>query len=98
MSYVLIVEEGPDQIIELGIGGPQGPVGPGGGVGSLAFVHEQRTAAPVWNVSHGLNLYPAHVHVFDTNQEEINGAVKHLSPNQTLISFNVAIAGTARLL
>lgn len=60
------------------------------------FVHTQGSAATSWTVNHNLGFRPA-VEVFSVGGAEIDAEVLHTSLNQTVISFNAATAGSARL-
>lgn len=65
------------------------------GAGSASFIHTQGSAATSWTVNHNLGFRPA-VEVFSVGGAEIDAEVLHTSPNQTVISFNAATAGSAR--
>ncbi|HET6497704.1 MAG TPA: DUF2793 domain-containing protein, partial [Coriobacteriia bacterium] len=61
------------------------------------FVHTQGSASATWTVNHNLGFRPS-VEVFSVGGAEIDAAVLHTSVNQTVISFNTATAGSARLI
>lgn len=69
----------------------QGPAG-----ASQSYTHVQGAASAEWIVNHNLGFRPS-VEIFDTGGAEIDGAVLHVTPNQTRISFAVPVAGSARL-
>lgn len=88
---ILIVEsEGTTEIIEVGTPGPQGI--PGDAAGS--YVHDQMSASLTWTVNHNLGRYPT-PDVFDSDQEQVEGHVEHISTNQLTITFTSAISGKA---
>lgn len=64
-------------------------------VSDLSFVWEQPTAATVWTVAHNLGIKPS-VQVFSLGGVEMLGTIQHLSSDVCQISFNNAVAGTAR--
>lgn len=64
------------------------------GGGDLSYVHNQTTAASVWNVTHSLIKKPA-ITIIDDDGFEIEADIEHLSDNSVTITFSVAITGTA---
>lgn len=75
-----------------------GPPGPPGPAGDSATVYVFTTASPTatWTINHNLGFKPS-VELFSSGSQEIDGDVVHTSSNQTVVSFNVAISGFARL-
>lgn len=63
---------------------------------ALSFMFSQPTPSAVWTVNHNLGFKPA-VELFNSGSQEIEGDVVHTSSNQTVISFNLSVAGFARL-
>ena len=63
--------------------------------GTAAYQFTQAQAAAVWIINHNLGFSPV-VQTFSTGGEEIEGAVIHLTPNTTQVTFAAPIAGTAR--
>lgn len=61
------------------------------------FNYRQQIASTEWFIYHGMNGYPS-VELVDSEFNEIEGSVKHLTPNSLRISFNVPVAGYARLI
>jgi hypothetical protein len=72
--------------------GVQGPAGDGAG-----FNFTQAVAAQTWTINHNLGYTPS-VTVFDTGGHEVEADVVNTSVNQTLVYFDVATAGSARLI
>ena len=88
---VLIVEsEGTTEIIEIGTPGPQGI--PGDAAGS--YVHDQMSASTLWTINHNLGRYPT-PDVFDSDEEQVEGHIDHVTVNQLTITFSSAISGKA---
>lgn len=77
--------------------GPQGPVGASGSGGSAGFNHTQGSAGTVWTINHNLGFKPS-VQTFNTGGLEVIGEVQHTTNNQTTVTFNTAVSGTARLI
>jgi hypothetical protein len=98
MSYAIVIQEGPTEIIEIGVPGLQGPAGVNGGVGSNGYSHIQAIPSTFWNITHGLNLDDLHVQVFDQVRAKVDPAIEHVSANQTLIFFNIPTSGSARII
>jgi hypothetical protein len=59
------------------------------------YVHTQGSASTSWVVNHNLGFYPS-VEILSVGFQEIEGTVTHNTINQTTISFETAIAGSAR--
>ena len=72
--------------------GPVGPAGSGAG-----YNHTQSSALTTWTINHNLGYNPS-VQAFTAGSLEVYGEVQHISNNQTLIYFNAAISGSARLI
>jgi len=69
--------------------------GPAGASGNGArYTHTQATASAIWTANHNLGYRPT-VSVFSAGGVEVEAEVLHVSVNQTRISFNVAVTGTA---
>ena len=62
----------------------------------LAFIHQQWSPASVWTINHNLGVRPA-VTILDVGGNEVQADVTHMSANQLLIRFAMALAGVARL-
>jgi hypothetical protein len=58
------------------------------------YVHTQLSASTTWNVTHGLNKIPA-VKIKDSLGQEIIGHINDIDNNNTQLSFNSAIIGSA---
>ena len=56
----------------------------------------QFEAAPVWTVNHNLGRHPYSWAVETLGGVEIDVAVQHVSPNQSLVTFDVQIAGIVK--
>jgi hypothetical protein len=72
--------------------GPQGPPGQGAGLN-----YTQGSANTVWTINHNFGYKPS-VQTFTVGGLEVLGEIQHISVNQTTITFNEAVAGTARLI
>tara|TARA_R110000868_G_scaffold172294_2_gene408185 strand:- start:297 stop:629 length:333 start_codon:yes stop_codon:yes gene_type:complete len=83
----------PGSVIEVITPGIQGPPGSAAG----AYVHTQVSAATTWTINHNIGYRPS-VELLDAASREVDGDVYHPTVNQTVAIFNVAIAGTARLI
>lgn len=69
-----------------------------GGVSNLqTYVHVQSTPSTTWTINHGLNAIPS-TELFNASNSEIEGEIVHTSLNQTVVSFESAVAGSARLI
>jgi hypothetical protein len=79
-------------IVNAGPPGPPGPPGPSG----AGYDFNQASPATTWTINHNLGYRPS-VQMFTVGGLEVLGEIQHTSNNQTLISFNTAVAGTARL-
>jgi len=80
-----------------GIVGPPGPIGPPGAGGPFIYEHTQGSASTTWTINHNLNETPLTVQTFNAGGIQIFGAVQHTSVNQTVVSFNSAQSGSARI-
>lgn len=78
--------------VKVVVAGPQGPPGPSG----AAYTYTQQTPSLTWTINHNLGTKPS-VELLNAGSQEIEGDVVHTSSNQVVVSFNTAIAGTARL-
>lgn len=67
-------------------------VGPAGS----SYIHEQLTPSAVWGIAHNLGKYPAHS-IMDSSGRLVGGDVRHLSINQSEITFSAAFSGRASL-
>ncbi len=68
--------------------------GSGGGGGSFSFT--QLTPATVWTINHNLGFLPD-VMLFDAGGNVIRAEITNPSVNQTIVTFLIAAAGSARL-
>jgi hypothetical protein len=82
----------------VGDPGPAGPVGPVGPQGPFAPQFEQSfaSAQTVWYIVHNMDVYPV-VTLYDSYGYEIGGDVAMPDRNTVVVTFEVPIAGTARL-
>ncbi len=78
--------------------GPQGPPGPPGAGGSYSLSFEQAFNSPstVWTIAHYLDAYPV-VTLMDFNGHEFEGDVYMPDRNTVVVTFDVPMAGAARL-
>lgn len=90
---VVVYQPGPSGV--SGPQGPAGPIGPSGGPGG-SYLHVQSTPATIWTINHNLGFVPS-VELFSTGGLEIDAEIFHASPNQTIVTFVVPYAGSARL-
>jgi hypothetical protein len=58
------------------------------------YVHIQGSASDVWLVDHNLDKFPS-VTIIDSANNTVVGEVKHISANQTRISFTASFSGKA---
>jgi hypothetical protein len=91
-SKTILIEQGLPTVEVLSANGPPGPPGPSGS----GYNHTQSSASTVWTINHNLGFIPT-VQTVTVGGLEVMGEVQHTSANQTLVTFNTAIAGTARL-
>jgi hypothetical protein len=71
------------------MGGTPGPPGASGG----SAIHDQAVASDTWVFQHNLGYFPT-IQNFDTSGEEIfGGRPDHTSPNVTIITWPVPVAG-----
>lgn len=69
----------------------------GGGGGVTAYVHTQGSPDTVWTINHNLGRKPQ-VETFSVGGVQMFGDVINVDDNQTTVTFNTALAGTARLI
>lgn len=62
----------------------------------IPFIYTQTLPSTLWTINHNFGYRPSVV-ITDSGSQEIDGDINHPTVNQTLISFNPATAGTARL-
>jgi hypothetical protein len=89
-SLTLLLQQPKTNIVVTTLG-PPGPPGPVAG-----FDFTQSSAAVSWTINHNLGYRPS-VQVFNVGGLEVLGEIQHTSNNQTIVTFNTAMAGTARL-
>jgi hypothetical protein len=66
--------------------------------GVQAYTHTQAVASTSWTINHSLGFNPAGITVSDgAGNEVMPNDISHPTVNQTVLSFLVAQAGTARL-
>ena len=90
-SVPLVVDQAAPSISIVNAG-PQGPPGQGAG-----FNFTQSSALTSWTINHNLGYKPS-VQVFTVGGLEMLAEVQHTSINQTVVTFNSAVSGTARLI
>ncbi len=85
-------------IVTAGPIGPRGPIGPQGPQGPFAPVFEQffADAQMQWTINHDLGVVPV-VTLYDLNHEEITGDVMTPDKYTVIVTFELPMAGTARL-
>ena len=78
--------------VRLGVQGPPGV----SGAASSSFEYYQSSAATVWTIAHPLNKSPS-VSIVDTTGREVEGEVKWPNHGTVIVTFSVALSGTAYL-
>lgn len=78
--------------------GPVGPAGPAGPQGPFAPTFEQHFAAAsnVWVIRHNFDAY-VFTELFDLYGQQISGDIEMPDRNTVVVTFDVPVAGTARL-
>lgn len=71
--------------------------GPSGNLSTASYTHTQSSASTTWTINHNLDYRP-NVSVLSVGGVEMEATVLHTNANQTVITFNAATAGTARLI
>ena len=61
-----------------------------------AYEHTQLTPSTQWTIIHNLGFYPS-VLTLDTSGNVIEGSITHVSVNSLYVTFNISVAGRARL-
>lgn len=95
------------QIITTDLIGPVGPVGPAGSAGiagpvgpqgPFAPTFEQHFASPslMWLINHNLDAYVV-TDLYDLYGVQISGDIEMPDRNNVIVTFDVPVAGTARL-
>ncbi len=73
-----------------------GSAGGGGGV-DLYYDHDQVLANTIWTIPHNFGRYPSDIFIKDTAGSVLVGSRVDTSTNQTVLTFNVPVAGHAYL-
>ena len=76
------------QVVQVIAKGPKGD--------SAGFSFTQAVPATTWTINHNLGFHPA-VSLYSAGGVQMMGSVLNLSLNVLEVSFEVAVAGTARL-
>jgi hypothetical protein len=63
----------------------------------LAYRHAQPVPSAQWIIVHNLGFRPSGVLVTDAGGNEVEGAVAHLDPTTTTITFGLPVSGIADL-
>lgn len=84
-------------VLQVKLVGPPGPPGTGGGGGGSAYAFTQSSPSATWTINHNLGYHPPLIELTTLGYLQIEGQVQHVSVNQTVVNFNSAIAGYARL-
>lgn len=87
-----VVIGSPATAVSIVNSGPVGPPGEGAG-----FNFTQVSPATTWTINHNFGYRPS-VQIFTVGGLEVLGEIHHQSTNQTVVSFNEALAGFARLI
>lgn len=82
----------------IGPAGVPGPQGPPGAQGPPAPIFEQQFSSPAttWLIQHNLDAFPV-VSLYDLYGFAISGDIAMPDRNTVVVTFEVPIAGTARL-
>jgi hypothetical protein len=91
-NAIKVQTPGTPVIVKVITAGPQGA-----SALSNAYTYTQSTPALNWTINHSLGYRPS-VEIIDDGSREIDGDVYHPTINQTVIIFNVPVAGSARLI
>jgi hypothetical protein len=87
MSDNIIVAVNPNSVIvSAGLQGPPGV--------SDIYEHTQASASVTWTINHNLNRHVA-VDLFTVGGVKVIGTITNINLNQTIASFDSAIAGYA---
>lgn len=62
----------------------------------VTYTHNQSSASDTWTIAHGLGFYPA-VTIFDSANNEVEGAIIHDDLNNITVTFSAEISGKAYL-
>ena len=68
----------------------------GGGPDIDSYVHTQVIASNVWNISHGMGIYPS-VTVVDSGKNKVEGEVQYVDENNITLTFTAIFSGQAYL-
>lgn len=70
----------------------------GGGLGGVSvYLHTQSSPSSTWTINHNLGTRPS-TELFNSSNEEIEGSVSNPTVNQTVVTFETAVSGFARLI
>lgn len=72
-------------------------VAPGGSGGVSVYLHTQSSPSSTWTINHNLGVRPS-TELFNSSNDEIEGSVSNPSNTQTIVSFETAVSGFARLI
>lgn len=93
-----VLVESPAEVMPVVVefGGPQGVPGTGEGGGDLHYVFTQGSPSTKWTIKHSLNKFPS-IFAQDSANDEVEGDVEYLNPNELIITFSSAFSGKAYL-
>ena len=83
-------------VVDVIVGGLQGPPGPPGSGGDAAFVFDQGPASDTWDIVHNLGKFPS-VTPVDTSGSVVDGDVDYIDSDHLIVSFNAPFSGKAYL-
>lgn len=63
---------------------------------TIAYEHVQSSPSSTWTIPHNLGFKP-NIELRNTGNQTIEGDIVHASVNTVVVSYNVPVAGTARL-
>jgi hypothetical protein len=101
LEVVEILKEGDVEVIEVGIGGPQGRSGDPGTPGppgppGFYYVHTQAIPATVWDIVHDLGAFP-NVTVVDSAGTTWETPVEYIDENHLRVIVAAPFSGKAYL-
>ena len=77
--------------------GAQGPQGIPGTAASVFYTHTQNTPLATWTINHNLGNYVTAI-VYDSANNQVEGAITQPSTNQIVITFSSAFSGYAYII
>ena len=82
---------------DTGAQGAQGPQGIPGTAAGVFYTHTQNTPLATWTIDHNLGNYVTAI-VYDSANNQVEGAITQPSTNQIVITFSSAFSGYAYII